>query len=403
MEPWRRNLVAVTAASFVGFTGFTLVMPFLASYFQQLGVSGRGDVALWTGVTLGVTPAVTALCSPFWGRIGDRFGNKILVQRSLLSFVVVMGLMSRATAPWQLFALRALQGLVAGYGGLAISMAALSAPPERMAAAIGAVQTAQRIGPAVGPVIGGVLAPLVGFRAAFLVAAGMYGLAFLLLTFLYKDPPKAVAHAELERDAPFWNVLTVENFLLLMGVIFALQLVDRSFGPVLLLYLEELEYGAAQAPLVAGVLFSVLAVAGAAGHQIAAEALVRSSARAVLAGGAIAAAGALGLFALSARLVPLTITMALFGVGLGTAMTAAFTAGGALVPRHRHGTSFGFLTAASLVGSAISPALAGLVAGHSIRVVFVSGVVVLAALAALVGRVMVEASEVESVPPTDET
>ena len=35
---WRKNLFAVTAASFIGFTGFTLVMPFLPLYFQQLGV-----------------------------------------------------------------------------------------------------------------------------------------------------------------------------------------------------------------------------------------------------------------------------------------------------------------------------------------------------------------------------
>ena len=53
---------------------------------------------------------VTALCAPLWGRVGDRFGSKILVQRSLVSFVVVMALMAFVTAPWHLFALRALQG-----------------------------------------------------------------------------------------------------------------------------------------------------------------------------------------------------------------------------------------------------------------------------------------------------
>ena len=118
METWRQNQVAVTAASFVGFTGFTMVMPFLASYMQDLGVTDVGDVALWTGLTLGVTPAVSAMCAPLWGRVGDRFGNKLLLQRSLASSVVVMGLMAHATQPWHLFALRAVQGLVAGYGPL---------------------------------------------------------------------------------------------------------------------------------------------------------------------------------------------------------------------------------------------------------------------------------------------
>ena len=46
---WRQNLFAVTAASFIGFTGFTLVMPFLPLYLQQLGVTDVGEIALWSG------------------------------------------------------------------------------------------------------------------------------------------------------------------------------------------------------------------------------------------------------------------------------------------------------------------------------------------------------------------
>ena len=49
--------------------------------------------------------------------------------------------MAFVTAPWQLFALRALLGVFAGYGALTISMAAESVPRERMAQAIGMVQT----------------------------------------------------------------------------------------------------------------------------------------------------------------------------------------------------------------------------------------------------------------------
>jgi len=119
-------------------------------------------------LTLGVTPAVSAMCAPVWGRIGDRFGNKLLLMRALASSVLVMAFMANAGEPWHLFVLRAVQGLVAGYGPLTVSMAAMSAPAEQMARAIGTVQTAQRIGPAVGPVIGGVLAAAVGLRASSL-------------------------------------------------------------------------------------------------------------------------------------------------------------------------------------------------------------------------------------------
>ena len=65
--PWRRNVFAVTAASFMGFTGFTLVMPFLPLFIGQLGVTDVGQIAMWTGLSLGVTPALTALLAPAWG------------------------------------------------------------------------------------------------------------------------------------------------------------------------------------------------------------------------------------------------------------------------------------------------------------------------------------------------
>ena len=53
-----------------------MVMPFLASYIQGLGVTDVGEVALWTGLTLGVTPAVSAMCAPLWGRVADRYRQR---------------------------------------------------------------------------------------------------------------------------------------------------------------------------------------------------------------------------------------------------------------------------------------------------------------------------------------
>ena len=397
MSPSLRNQIAVTAVAFVGFTGYTLVMPFLALYVRALGVSRDSDVALWTGLALGVTPLITALCAPFWGRIGDRYGNKILVQRSLLSFIFVMIAMAFVTRPWHLVALRALQGLVAGYGGLTIAMVAMSVPRERMAHAIGIVQTAQRMGPAVGPIIGGILVPLVGLRGSFYAAAGIYVLAFLMITTMYAEPARQASGAKRSGGVRFGNVLAFENFVLLMAVIFCLQLVDRSFGPILALHLEQLGY--VQLSIVSGVLFSVLAVSGALGHQMAAMLLRSQSPRAVIAVSALAGAGGMSIFAAGATLWLLLPAMAIIGLSLGTALTAAFSAAGAVIPEDAHGVSFGFLTSASLIGSAISPVLSGLVVGHSFRVVFVTAAITLAALAIAVRRVMVErAPTVEQTP-----
>jgi len=188
-------VLAAAAAGMIGFTGFTLVMPFLPLYIAELGVTDVKEIAMWTGLTLGATPTVTAISAPLWGRVGDRYGSKILVIRSLIAFILTKAGMAFVTAPWQLFALRALLGLFAGYGALTISMAAESAPRDRMAQAIGMVQTGHRLGPAVGPVIGGLLAPIVGLRRAFLFAAAFYVVALIAIA----------VSGQVQKSAGDWN------------------------------------------------------------------------------------------------------------------------------------------------------------------------------------------------------
>ncbi|SVA12228.1 uncharacterized protein METZ01_LOCUS65082, partial [marine metagenome] len=68
-QTWRRNQLAVTVATFIGSTGFTLVMPLLPLYFRQLGVQDLGEVALWSGISVGVTPGIAGLMAPVWGKL----------------------------------------------------------------------------------------------------------------------------------------------------------------------------------------------------------------------------------------------------------------------------------------------------------------------------------------------
>jgi MFS family permease len=403
-EPWRRNLFSVTAASFIGFAGFTLVMPFLPLYFRELGVTDVGAISLWSGLSLGATPAVTAIVAPFWGRLADRYGRKIMVERSLVSFVVVMSAMAFVTRPWHVFALRALQGLFAGYGMLALTMAADSAPPGRLATAIGSVQTAQRLGPAVGPVIGGVLAGIVGLRRAFLVSAGFYACGLLLVAVGYRErvlAPRQAAGGEGQR-VTFRSVLAFENLVLLMGVLFGLQVVDRSLGPILPLYVAEAGVGPARVAFTSGLLFSLAALSGAVGNQACAWLLRRTSARAIIGAasalGAVAAAG----YAALPHVSTLALASVLFGLSLGTAMTAAYTAAGSVIPEEVRGTGFGVLTSATLVGLALSPMISGLLGAVSIRAVFLADAVALAVIAVVVWRLMAVRSGEAQQPAAEE-
>jgi DHA1 family multidrug resistance protein-like MFS transporter len=390
---WRRNVQAVTAASFLGYTGFTLVMPFLPLFIGQLGVTEVGRIAIWTGASLGVTPGLTALLAPAWGRLGDRYGRKIMIERSLASFVILMVAMAYVTRAWHVLALRTVQGLFAGYGSLSVAMAAESAPRERMPQAIGLVQTAQRIGPAIGPVIGGALAAIVGLRGGFLATALFYAVGLVVIHVMYDDRAAASAAPDDEEDAggqrvTFRDVLAFRNFILMMAVIFGLQFVDRSLGPVLPLYVDQTGMSHGRVAFVSGLLFSIMACTGALGHHICGRLLRRYVTRHVIAGGAAAAAAGSGLMAVSGHLAILCLASAIFGLGIGVAMTSSYSAAGAVIPSGAHGASFGVLTSASLVGMASSPVVAGLLGGSSMRVVFILDLAIMALSAGLVARTM---------------
>ena len=77
--------------------------------------------------------------------------------------------------------------------------------------------------------------------------------------------------------------------MLMMGVIFGLQFVDRSFGPILPLRIEQIGIAHARVPLVAGILFSIMACSGALGHHFCGKLLRRFSTRLVIVGGAVVA------------------------------------------------------------------------------------------------------------------
>jgi MFS family permease len=388
---WRRNVAAVAAASFIGFTGFTLVMPFLPLFIRQLGVADVGEIALWTGVALGVTPALNALVSPFWGRLADRFGRKIMIVRSLATCVLVMLAMAYVTRPWHVIALRAVLGLLTGYGGLAVTMAAESSPPAQVAASIGAVQTAQRLGPAFGPVIGGTLAGLVGLRGAFLVTAAFYAVSLATVVALYDEQ---AAHSRPTEPAAagrvtFRNVLAFENFLVLMLAIFAVQFVDRSFGPVLPLYVERVGVDRDRVALAAGLLFSSAAFAGALGNHASAWMLRRRRARDVIAGAAVGIAAGSALVAQVSNVWTMGLATLVFGGGVGMALTAAYAAAARVIPAGAQGVGFGMLSSASLTGMAVSPVVAGMLGAASIRTVFLADAALMVGIALTVWKKMI--------------
>jgi MFS family permease len=224
----------------------------------------------------------------------------------------------------------------------------------------------------------------VGLRATFFLAALLYFAAAALIAVVYREPRTRQARAAARGlRAVFRELSGTPGFWMVFVVILGLQLVDRSFGPILPLYVERL-VPEAQVPIVAGVLFSVAALFAALGHRIAAPLLRRWHPRTLIATSALGTAAGLGLLLAAPSVWAFAVALAAAGAAIGVGMTAAYTAGGALLPPDAHATGFGLMMTASLIGLAASPILAGFISGPELRVVFEADIVLLLLLAGAV-------------------
>jgi MFS family permease len=225
----------------------------------------------------------------------------------------------------------------------------------------------------------------------------------MLVIFLYREPPAHRADDDENGGrVSFRNVLAFENFILLMGVVFGLQFVDRSFGPILPLYVTELGTPHDRVALVSGILFSIAAGAGAVGHHSCGRLLRRLNARVVIAGSATVGAMGAVIYVLAGSAWLLLLGTPIFGIAIGVATTAAYTAASSVMPGTARGAGFGLLTTASLTGLALSPIVSGILGATSIRAVFILDVVALAALAVFVSRLMISTPLPETTAPATE-
>ncbi len=130
---WKRNLIVAWLGCFLTGAAFSLVMPFLPLYVEQLGVTGHSALNMWSGIVFSITFLFSAIASPFWGGLADRKGRKLMLLRSALGMGIVMVLMGLAQNIWQFLILRALLGLLGGFVPNANALIATQVPRNKSA------------------------------------------------------------------------------------------------------------------------------------------------------------------------------------------------------------------------------------------------------------------------------
>ena len=137
MELWKRTLYVCLFGAFMASVGLSQAAPLIPLYLQDLGVHDQGSLANWSGIAMGVTYLMVALVSPFWGKLADRKGRKLILLRASFGMMVTNALLGFAQSPEHVVMIRILNGMVSGFFSGSITLVATQTPESRTGWALG--------------------------------------------------------------------------------------------------------------------------------------------------------------------------------------------------------------------------------------------------------------------------
>ena len=387
---WERNLYVLWVAQAASAMGFSFFFPFVPLFVQDLGVEDPGRAALWSGIAGGVGGLVMMVSGPIWGILGDRYGLKKNILRSLFGSALVLGLTGLVTDVYQLVAFRMLLGLVAGTWVTIMALVSASAPRERVSYGIGVVLSASFVGFTVGPFIGGLLADGVGYRLTFFVTGALCTFAGLMVLLFVRESFQRPLEVEKLRPR-----LVLENFTQSMRlpglapvlvVLLLIQVGPTIMMPVLPVFIGTLS-AAGSAASGAGIAFSIMGGAGGLSSVVTSRLARRFGIGPVMTvafvGGGLLYLPLLFVGSLASVFV-ITGFMGFFNGGLNT---LAFGLVGSTVPKDKQGAAYGVAQSASSLAWGGGPLVGGAIAGMwGLREVFLVNSIALFATALLAAR-----------------
>lgn len=386
---WRHNLYLMILVQGVTTSSFQLINPVLPLFVGELGVSDPAALARWAGLLPGINALFTAIFSPLWGNLADRYGRKPMVVRTTVSVALFSGLTALVVNPYQILILRILMGCFSGFSAAALALIASNTPREHLGFALGWLQTGQTVGMVVGPFLGGLLADVVGYRGVFMVAAVMAALGGLLTVLGIKEQfqkPEPSAHCSRSGRSPislghissavgrYWQQLKSwpANIWVLFVVILLSQFATRSVEPIVPLYVQAMAgSAAANVASLSGLVVGIMGVAQVLAVAYLGRRMVLFGYKKVIWVCLVGAALSYIPQALVDDVWHLVAFRFIQGLFLGGLLPAANTLIGYQVPPERRGRVYGFTSSAFFLGNFVGPLFGGLLAaGWGIRAVF---------------------------------
>ena len=358
----RLSFIVLLVSQFAATMGFTFVLPFVPIYVQALGVEDAGNAAAWAGVINSSTAVTMALAAPLWGRLGDRVGLKPMLLRATVAGSVVVGLMGLVGSPWQLLALKTLQGCLTGTVAAATVLVSATASSQRAGQRLGTLQMVIFVAAAAGPFFGGTFADLVGIRASFGVTAALLATSAVLISCWVKEERPAEEEKEEEESDAAEGPLPHRRLAPSLLALFVVQVAIMSAAPVLPGFLSTLMEEPLHVATLAGWIIATGALAASLGSVVGGKLTAKFGTRKVIIW-TLLLAGISALPQAEVDSVALLWALRLMtGLFVGIVVPVANLAiRGAVHPR-RQGEAFGVAATATSAGNAVGPAAGGLLA-----------------------------------------
>ena len=173
------RLFPILGITFIDVLGFSILIPILPYYVRHFGASY---------LAVGVLFATFAFCQfvagPLWGNVSDRIGRKrVLIVSQIGATIGWAGLAFAPTLAW-VFVARIVEGISGGNISVTQAYVADRVAVSERSRAFAFVGAAFSAGLVLGPLAGGFLLEGYGYRAPFLLAAGLQ-IVTLIATVLY--------------------------------------------------------------------------------------------------------------------------------------------------------------------------------------------------------------------------
>ena len=260
---WKRNLRVLAVAVFIAGIAFSEVMPFLPLYISTLGHFSHQQLNMWAGLVFSGIYFVSAFVSPWWGKLADKKGRKLMILRASLGMSIVLAAMGLDTNVWQLFFLRMTQGFFAGFVSNSNALIATETPKEKSGQALGTMASSFTAGNLLGPFVGGALASIFSYRVAFFITGLLLLVAFFLsLFFVHEDDFKPVVRKDLENTKGVIKALQYPQMIFgLLLTTLIIQAANNSINPIVSLYVKQLMHNQGNVVFISGIIAALPGIA----------------------------------------------------------------------------------------------------------------------------------------------